>query len=64
MKFNMDLIAVLLSVAIALAYLLRRNLRSLKAKRDWSTGRDVSACHHCPAMQIRKAQIERRPTSS
>jgi hypothetical protein len=55
-----DLVIVILSVGLAIAYLARRNLRTMrKSTRDWTTGHNEESCSSCPVVQIRKLQQPR-----
>ncbi len=57
-----DIILVVAFVAAATAYLVWRKVRSLrKIQRDWTTGHPES-CGHCPAIQIRQAQLKKAKT--
>jgi hypothetical protein len=56
MSTSLDIALVLLTVALALGYLLwRRSRASRKLARDWTSGR-AENCGACPVIEIRKAQ--------
>jgi hypothetical protein len=55
----LDILFVALAVLLAASYLVWRKVRSLRRiERDWSSGR-AEVCDHCPAIDIRKAQVRR-----
>lgn len=55
----MDTLLVALLVVSAIAYLIVRKTRALKKLgRDWATGH-ANSCGHCPAIQIRQAQLRK-----
>jgi len=58
----LDYALVLLAVALATGYLIRRKVRKARRlARDWTTGHS-EICDSCPAVTIRQAQSHKSTT--
>jgi len=59
-----DTLLVLLTVALALSYLIWRKLRSARhSARDWTSGH-AEVCSSCPVIKIHEARNQRASKST